>query len=80
MDDRGRIYEIDEEKGTKKNVETGKTTALGSNWEKQFTMLPPDEVERLKQMNRADRRAWLRRFKSKLSQLQGQSEVKNEIP
>lgn len=83
MDDRGRIYEVDEESKTKKNVDTGKTTELKAGWEREMTMLPPDQIEMLKGLNRKARREWLKRFKSKLRQLQAQKtqieELKNEI-
>lgn len=71
MDDRGRIYDqVDQEKKTARNMETGKTISTkGVN----LTELPPDKVEMLKSMNRADRRAWLTRYKKELAKIRGKS-------
>ena len=70
MDSKGNIYDqVDQEKKTARNIETGKTIKLTSNKSIDLTELPPDKVEMLRAMNRKDRRAWLSRYKSELSKI-----------
>lgn len=70
MDSRGNIYdEVDKEKKTARNVETGKTIKLTSTKAIDLTELPPDKVDMLRAMNRKDRRAWLSRYKKELSKI-----------
>lgn len=69
MDSKGNIYDVDQEKKTAKNLDTGKTIKLTSTKSMDLTALPPEHVENLKAMNRKDRRAWLSQYKKELSKI-----------
>jgi hypothetical protein len=76
MDDRGNIYELDEKKKIAKNIETGKeipfkqvdasgkSIRLSANKKINLTEIPADQVEKLKAMNRKERRAWLAEYRA----------------
>lgn len=69
MDSKGNIYDVDQEKKTAKNIESGKTIKLTSTKSMDLTALPPEHVEKLKAMNRKDRRLWLAQYKKELSKV-----------